>query len=54
MLLYEWQRRTGNDLPPSIGRYGHDLPPCGSRCALFEASNRVHRSSFSAKGPNWP
>jgi hypothetical protein len=45
MLLCEWQRQTGNDLPPAIGRNGHDLPPRGSRCAPFQASYRVHRSS---------
>jgi hypothetical protein len=53
MLLYECQRQTGNDLPPSIGRNGHDLPPQGSRYALFRASNRVHRSSLSPKGAHW-
>jgi hypothetical protein len=47
MLLYEWHRQTGNDLPPSIGRNGHDLPPRGSRCTPLKASNLVHRSSLS-------
>jgi len=49
MLLYEWHRQTGNDLPPSIGRNGHDLPPRGSRCTPLKASNLVHRSSLSPK-----
>src|SRR5580692_9703181 len=49
MLLCEWLRQTGNDLPPSIGRDGRDLPPGGSRCTPFKASDRVHRSSLSPK-----
>jgi hypothetical protein len=39
MLLYECHRQTGNDLPPSIGRNGHDLPPRGS--ALHASRRRM-------------
>jgi hypothetical protein len=35
MLLYEFRRQTGNDLPPSIGRNGHDLPPRGLALPAF-------------------
>jgi hypothetical protein len=47
MLLCEWDRQTGNDLPLSVGLNGHDLPPWCLRCARLRASNRVHRGSFS-------
>src|SRR5580700_9529974 len=61
MLLYEWQRQTGKDLPPSIGRNGHDLPPRGLRSAhsrrriVFIAAPRGElavkpAASFAARG----